>query len=135
VLVDEPGRPVILLVDDFTDALDMYEEYLTFHGYNVVTADNGARAVALARTSPPSLVFMDLRMPNMTGDQALRHLRADPSMSSVPVVAFTAHALEEERVAALAAGFDEVLPKPCLPNDLLAAVERLLKSPRTINES
>jgi CheY-like chemotaxis protein len=120
-----PG-PLVLIVDDFDDALEIYAQYLTFKGYRVLTATNGADAIVAARVHRPALIFMDLRMAVMTGTEAMLLLRSDPAFSRVPIIALTAHALEEERVEALAAGFDEVIPKPCLPDELTAAVDRLL---------
>jgi CheY-like chemotaxis protein len=125
-----PTQPAILLVDDFSDTLEMYQEYLTFRGYRVVVAGNGQQALDVARAERPALIFMDLRMPNMTGTEALRLLRDDPSFSTVPVVALTAHAFAEERLRAMLDGFDEVIAKPCLPDELLAAVDRLLANGR-----
>ncbi len=126
-----PQNPIVLLVDDYQDALEMYEEYLTFRGYRVVTASSGAEAVELAGTTRPALILMDLQMGGMTGTEAMRILRADPAHSHVKIVALTAHALDGDRRAALAAGFDEVLAKPCLPDDLVAAIGRLLTSARS----
>ena len=124
-----PLRPMIMIVDDFEDARDIYREYLTFKGYEVVLASNGFEAVQLARSDRPSIIFMDLRMPGMTGAEALQELRSDEQLRGVPIIAFTAHALEAERVGALLDGFDEVIAKPCLPDELLAAIERLLSPP------
>jgi CheY-like chemotaxis protein len=109
----------------------MYEEYLTFRGYRVVTASSGAEAISLARSAHPTLILMDLQMAGMTGTQALQILRADPANAGVQIVALTAHALDGHRRAALAAGFDDVLAKPCLPDDLVAAIDRLLAYTRT----
>lgn len=97
-----------------------------------MTAGTGAEAVELARTRHPSLIFMDLRMAVMTGTEAMQLLRQDVAFNDVPIVAFTAHALDDEKAIALAAGFDEVIPKPCLPDDLMAAVNRLLANPRRV---
>ena len=119
-------EPPILIVDDFEDALDIYGAYLTFKGYQVVTASSGAEAIEVARATRPRLIFMDLRMSNMTGEEALRILRQNPDLATVPIVAFTAHALEAERRRALDAGFTELIAKPCLPDELVAAIERLL---------
>ena len=127
-----PNQAQVLIVDDFGDALEIYHEYLTFKGYRVLTATNGADAVTLARAERPGVIFMDLRMPAMTGTQALAILRSDPTFTTVPIVALTAHALADEQRAALAAGFDEVLPKPCNPDDLVAAVDRLLARTRHV---
>jgi two-component system cell cycle response regulator DivK len=120
------GCPIILLVDDFNDALEMYREYLAFNGYRVVTARSGQEALDVAKANLPTLIFMDLRMPHMSGTEALHLLRSDPTFRTVPIIAFTAHALEDERLKALRDGFDEVISKPCLPDDLAAAIERLL---------
>ena len=122
--------PVVLIVDDFRDGLEMYQEYLLFRGYNVVAARSGAEALDAARRRHPAVILLDLSMPGMNGTEVLRALRADPSFDAVPVVAFTAHALEDERATALLNGFDEVIAKPCLPDDLGLAVDRLLASGR-----
>ena len=123
------SKALILLVDDFDDALDIYSTYLTFHGYRVMTAGDGAEAVAAAQAHGPALVLMDLRMPVLDGTAALRQIRAIPKLAHTAVVALTAHALEEEHIAALAAGFDAVISKPCLPADLLLAVQKVLGLP------
>jgi CheY-like chemotaxis protein len=116
----------ILLVDDFEDGLDMYQEYLTYRGYHVLVARNGEEAISQARAHRPDVILLDIRMPGMTGTDAMRVLRSDPSVRRVPIIALTAHAFEVERIAAIAAGFDELIPKPCLPDELVLAVERIL---------
>jgi CheY-like chemotaxis protein len=123
-------RRSILLVDDFEDGLEMYQEYLTYRGYHVIVARNGKEALVRARADRPDVILLDIRMAVMTGTDAVRILRSDPSFQRVPIVALTAHALDAERTAALAAGFDELIPKPCLPDELALAVERLLATPR-----
>jgi two-component system cell cycle response regulator DivK len=120
------AAPLILLVDDFADALEMYEEYLCFKGFRVVTATNGPSAIEIATAERPALILMDLQLAGMTGTEAMRLLRADARFDPVPIIAFTAHAFDDERVEALSAGFDEVVAKPCLPDDLVGAVNRLL---------
>jgi CheY-like chemotaxis protein len=116
----------ILLVDDFEDGLEMYQEYLTYRGYQVVIARNGKEAVTQAQLHRPDVILLDLRMPGLTGIEAMRILRADPSFVTTPIVALTAHALDDERHFALSAGFDALIAKPCLPDDLASAVERIL---------
>lgn len=123
---DGPDRPVILLVDDFEDALAIYGQYLDHCGYRIVVARNGAEAVRAAETHRPQLILLDLRMPVMSGTDALRRIRGDATLADVPIIALTAHALEGERLEALSAGFDDVVSKPCLPNDLFDIVRRFL---------
>ena len=72
-------------------------------------------------------MFLDVRMPELTGVDTIRLLRANPAMAAVPIVALTAYALDGERRDLLAAGFDEVIAKPCLPDDLEVALIRLLQ--------
>jgi CheY-like chemotaxis protein len=130
--VETTKRPVIsiLLVDDFEDGLDMYREYLTYRGYRVVVARNSEEAIVQARAHRPDAILLDIRMPGMTGTDAMRVLRADSTFEHTPIVALTAQALDAERKEALAAGFDDLIPKPCLPEQLVHALERMLSSPR-----
>jgi two-component system, cell cycle response regulator DivK len=119
--MSRPLHPLILVVDDFDDALDMYAEWLTFKGYAVVTARNGEEAIGKARAERPAVIFMDIRMHGMTGTVAMRLLKDDPQFAEIPIIALTAHALAAEREAAMAAGFDAVLSKPVLLDELVAA--------------
>lgn len=104
----------------------MYEEYLTYRGFHVLVARNGNEAVAQARLHRPDVILLDIRMPGMTGTEAMRVLRSDASFINTPIIALTAQAMDEERRLALSAGFDEVIAKPCLPDALVEAVERVL---------
>ena len=122
-----PKPPLILLVDDVEDARDLYSTYLTYKGYRVVCAADGAEAIACARRERPDLVLMDLRMPGMSGTETMRTLRTIASLRDVPVIAVTANALDCEQAEALRAGFDRVLPKPCLPDRVYEAVTAMLQ--------
>lgn len=125
-----PRSHLILLVDDFEDAREMYAEYLSFRGYRVVTAVSGEEAVEIAHRERPAVILMDLRMPGMTGTAAMRVLRGEPAFSGVPIVAFTAHALDDEQEAAMCAGFDYVIAKPCFPDELVRMIEAFLRLSR-----
>ena len=128
----QPLAPLILLVDDFSDALEMYEEYFTYRGFRIVTAASGPEAVLIASgPDRPALILMDLEMRGMSGREALRTLRANPTLDGVPILAFTAHALAAERDIAMRDGFDAVISKPCLPDDLIAIVEPYLAQHRS----
>jgi two-component system cell cycle response regulator DivK len=121
-----PAQPLVLLVDDFEDAREMYAGYLEFRGMRVLCAEGGRKAVAYAREHRPDLILMDLRMPDVSGFEAMRTLRSDPSFCRVPIVALTAHALDREQAAAAQAGFDAVVTKPCLPDELFKIVVKLI---------
>jgi CheY-like chemotaxis protein len=94
-----------------------------------MTAGVGGVAVGAVRPPGPALVLMDLRMPVLDGTAAMRQIRAIPGLAQTAIVALTAHALDDEHAAALAAGFDAVISKPCLPADLLLAVQKVLGLP------
>jgi len=111
--------------------LEMYTEYLTYRGYHVVGARNGEDAIDEAKRHRPDVILLDLRMPGLTGTDVMRVLRADRSFDRVPIIALTAHALDGERVAALDAGFDDLIAKPCMPDQLVRAVGRIWAAGRT----
>jgi two-component system, cell cycle response regulator DivK len=124
---DESGSSLILLVDDFEDAREMYAEYLSFRGYRIVTAASGAEALRVAHLPDrPTLILMDIRMLGMDGTAAMQSLRLEPAFAGVPIIAFTAHALRSEHDAALLAGFDAVIAKPCLPDELVTLIQPFL---------
>lgn len=118
--------PVILLVEDNEDNHDIYATYLTHVGYEVVVATDGEIGITLAREHRPALILMDIGLPGISGLDATRQLKADPETSHIPIVALTAHALAEDRAAAVAAGCDLFLTKPIAPADLASQVRVVL---------
>jgi CheY-like chemotaxis protein len=102
----------ILVVDDFPDGRELLAEYLTFRGFTVHIACNGAEAIEIARTVTPQIVLMDLSMPGIDGWQAARVLKTDPRTHGITIIAVTAHALQKETDAARDAGCDGVISKP-----------------------
>lgn len=119
--------PLILLVDDFDDAREMYRDYLAFAGFRVETACDGREAVEMARALSPDLVLMDLSLPVVDGWEATRILKRDPATRHLLVVALSAHAMNADGDRARAAGCDGFIPKPCLPSDLVAQIRTFLK--------
>lgn len=118
---------LILLVEDFDDAREMYRDYLTFSGFRVETASDGQEAIEKARALSPHLILMDLSLPGIDGWEATRLLKADPATRHLVIVALSAHALAAEGERARAAGCDGFIAKPCLPPDLVAHVLEFLK--------
>src|SRR4051812_36819501 len=90
--MDRTTSPLVLLVDDFDDAREMYAEYLAFKGWHVITAASGEEAITLAQRHQPAIILMDLEMRRTNGTDAMRTLRKDPAFAAVPIIAFTAHA-------------------------------------------
>jgi CheY-like chemotaxis protein len=119
-------RPRVLLVDDYPDAREMYSEYLQFSGFDVVEATNGMEALQSALDESPDIILMDLSLPVMDGWEATRRLKADERTASIPVVALTGHALAGISDGAKRAGCDAFVTKPCLPEDLVKEIRRIL---------
>ena len=126
----QQDAPLILVVDDYQDAREMYAEYLQFSGFRVAEARNGNEAVAQAFSLRPDLILMDLSLPGMDGWEATRVLKSDDRTKHIPVVALTGHALAGASEGARKAGCDSFVTKPCLPDDLVVEVRRMLDTVR-----
>src|SRR5437667_2927674 len=122
-------KPIVLLVDDYPDAREMYAEYLEFSGFDIVQAGNGAEAIERALDSHPDVILMDLSLPVMDGWEATRRLKADERTKDIPVLAVTGHALAGISEGAKKAGCDAFVTKPCLPDELVKEIRRVLDNP------
>jgi len=116
----------ILLVEDNEDNRTIYSTVLRYLGYEVIEAEDGLQAVALARSEHPELILMDISIPGIDGWEATRVLRQDAATRDLPIVALTAHALADDRERASKAGFTSYLAKPIEPNAVVAEVRRLI---------
>ena len=116
----------ILLVEDNEMNRDMLSRRLIRQGFQVVLAQDGARAIAMAQEERPDLILMDMSLPVLDGWEATRRLKGDPATSGIPVIALTAHAMAADREKALAAGCDDYDTKPVDLPRLLAKIERVL---------
>jgi two-component system cell cycle response regulator DivK len=119
-------RQRVLVVDDYPDAREMYTEYLEFTGFDVVQASTGAEALKQAVETDPDIILMDLSLPVMDGWEATRRLKADARTEHIPVVALTGHALAGYSEGAKSAGCDAFVTKPCLPEDLVKEIRKVL---------
>jgi two-component system, cell cycle response regulator DivK len=121
-----PAQQHVLVVDDYEDSRTMCTEYLEFMGYRVSGAGDGREAVSKAHDRP-DLILMDLSLPRMDGWDAIRQLKQDRVTRDIPIIVLTGHALTGLRERAIAAGCDSFLTKPCLPQDILEEVRKVLK--------
>jgi CheY-like chemotaxis protein len=124
---DDAG-PLVLVVDDYQDAREMYAEYLTFSGFRVAEAANGVDAVQQATDLSPDIILMDLSLPGMDGWEATRRIKLDERTRHIPVIALTGHALPGVSSSARDAGCDAFIIKPCLPDAVVGEVRRLLNT-------
>ena len=116
----------ILIAEDFDDNRELLRMILEAGGYDIREARDGREALAAVRAQAPSLAIIDLSMPALDGWSLLRELRADERTRSVPCVALTAFAGEDDRQRALEAGFDAYLSKPYRAKELLELVRDML---------
>jgi CheY-like chemotaxis protein len=121
--------PVVLVVDDDPEARKLCEWILQRVGFRVEAALDGLAAIERAHTLRPSVIVMDFHMPGLDGWEATRHLRADRSLASIPIIAVTADSHYETIVGALDAGCDWFLVKPVTAEQLVATVRRALNPP------
>jgi CheY-like chemotaxis protein len=128
-ILGETG-PLVLIVDDVQDNRTIYVLFLKFSGFRIAEAENGEDAIEKATTLLPDVIVMDLSLPVMDGWEATRRLKRDPRTKKIPVVALTGHALPEHARAASQAGCDLVITKPCLPDQLMDALRRILDAPK-----
>ena len=122
-----PRPQRVLLVDDSADVRDVWREWLTLWGFQVVEAENGVEAVRIAKEFPPALVLMDLTMPVLDGLGAAAQLKADPLTAPVPILALSADLMSPAPQSALAAGCDVFLPKPIRAAQLLDEIRQAFR--------
>lgn len=125
----------ILLVDDEPDILEIIGYNLSAGGYEVFTASNGAEAIALAKKVTPSLIILDVMMPEMDGIAACEALRKIPELANTVITFLTARGEEYSQVAGFEAGADDYITKPIKPKLLLSKVKGLLRRSVVTNKS
>ncbi len=116
----------ILVVDDDPDALRLTAYALELEGYETLTAENGAQAIAAVKRDLPDLVVLDVMMPDMSGIEVCHQLRSGPETAHLPIIMLSAKGKAQDKVTGLKAGADDYVAKPTDPAELVARVERLL---------
>lgn len=120
--------PKILYIEDTENNRVLVLRRLEKKGYQVLTSDNAEQGLVVADRELPDLILMDMGLPGIDGWEATRRLKANPKLRHIPVVALTAHAMQEERDKSLAAGCDDYDTKPFEFARLLGKIETLLAS-------
>jgi two-component system cell cycle response regulator DivK len=116
----------ILIVEDIPINRRLLRDILTYHGYEVIEAENGEEAVRIAREQKPDLIIMDLQMPVMNGYGAIKVLKSDPVTKNIKILAVTSFAMAGDREKALEIGVDDYIEKPINTRELPERVKRLL---------
>ena len=118
--------PLILLAEDNEASEFTISSYLVAKGFRVISAKNGSEAIAMAYASKPDLILMDIQMSVMDGLTAIRKLRQDPGLSTLPIIALTALAMESDRERCMEAGATDYLSKPVRLKELTAHILELV---------
>jgi DNA-binding response OmpR family regulator len=127
-------RPKILIVDDEPEAVELIDFNLNQAGFEVVAASDGAEALKKARATGPSLIILDLMLPEIDGLEVCKMIRRDPATSAIPIIMLTAKAAEIDRVLGLELGADDYLTKPFSPRELVLRVKNALQRGRAAAE-
>ena len=117
----------ILLVDDEPDILEIVGYNLSSEGYQVITAENGIKAVKLAKKKKPDLIILDVMMPEMDGIEACEQIRKIPELQNTIITFLTARGEDYSQVAGFDAGADDYITKPIKPKLLISKVKALLR--------
>jgi class 3 adenylate cyclase/CheY-like chemotaxis protein len=119
--------PLILVVDDVPDNVEILQLRLESQGYEVITAGDGEAALALVRDQLPDLVLLDIMMPKLDGIATVKQLKSDAALPFIPVILVTARADAKDVIAGLEAGGDDYLTKPVDQAALMARVRAMLR--------
>ena len=119
--------PLVLVVDDVPDNVDILQMRLESQGFEVITAGDGEAALAATRDKLPDLVLLDFMMPKLDGIATVKQLKADSALPFIPVILVTARADAKDVIAGLEAGGDDYLTKPVDQAGLMARVRAMLR--------
>ena len=117
----------ILLVDDEPDALEVLSSSLKAAGCTTLLAQDGARALAIAKAERPDLIVLDLMLPEVDGLEVCKILRRTPATAAIPIIMLTARAAEMDRVIGLELGADDYVVKPFSPRELVIRIRKLIE--------
>ena len=125
----------ILLVEDEQDILEMVRYNLEQAGFEVSTAQDGERALAVVREDLPSLIVLDLMLPGIDGLEICRLLKQDAETRAVPILMLTARSEEVDRIVGLELGADDYVPKPFSPRELVLRIRAILRRSKPAGKS
>jgi PAS domain S-box-containing protein len=126
-----PTNPLILLAEDNEANISTVASYLEAKGYRLLLAHNGVEAIEIAQSYQPDLILMDIQMPKMDGLEAMQHLRRDPDLVDVPIIALTALTMTGDRERCLEAGATDYLSKPIKLKQLAQSIQSILATTET----
>ena len=128
-------RPLVLVVDDHLDSLDLYELGLAEYGFDTCRACDADEAFDVCNARQPDAIVTDLAMPGTDGFGLIQRLKTAPQTKNIPVLAVSGHASAQTRAEVMAVGAQAFLPKPCSVQDLEVALRDVLFRARVIDDA
>lgn len=122
------ANELILIVEDNEKNRKLARDILQVKGYRTIEAETAETGLEMAPKENPDLVLMDIQLPGMNGIQALKKLRASEATRAIPVLAFTASVMPQDRREIMDAGFDGFVAKPVNLKEFIAAIAKALGS-------
>jgi CheY-like chemotaxis protein len=119
--------PLVLIVDDALDNREAYAEYLRFRGFRTLEAATGGEAIEQARAHRPDVILLDLRLPDIDGLEVSKYVRGSCDLQQSKIIAVSAAVFPADIAGAMESGCDAFVQKPCLPDALVAEIERVLE--------
>ena len=117
----------ILIVEDNELNLKLFRDLLGANGYDTFETKEGIEAISLTRQTMPDLIIMDIQLPEISGLDITRKIKADAEIRHIPVIAVTAFAMKDDEDKIMAAGCEAYLSKPIAIDDFLATIRRFLE--------
>ena len=117
----------ILIVEDNELNLKLFRDLLGANGYDTFETKEGIEAISLTRQTMPDLIIMDIQLPEISGLDVTRKIKADAEIRHIPVIAVTAFAMKDDEEKIMAAGCEAYLSKPIAIDDFLATIRRFLE--------
>lgn len=126
--MEDPSNWNVLIVDDEPDNIGVLELVFGFHNIKVRTAQSGRVGLELLNAEVPTLMFVDIQMPDMSGYELFDKIRENPDWSAISIIAITAHTMSGDAESILEAGFDGYIAKPINVMTLLEEVQAILEA-------
>ena len=123
-------NPVVLIVEDERPQLELLSYNIEKEGFEVLRAEEGEEALMIAEETPPDIVVLDWMLPDVSGIEVCRRLKARQQTRQIPIIMLTARGEEADRVRGLDTGADDYVVKPYSVNELLARVRALIRRTR-----
>jgi CheY-like chemotaxis protein len=125
------SEKTVLIIEDETDAADLFAEMMRVSGFRVLKTSSSTPAISMMTAEKPDIVLLDIMMPGISGLDILRQMRADPNLADIPVVVVSAKGMPADIKNGMEAGASTYLTKPVGFLELKEAVERALGSQST----